>query len=59
MVKKLKNVCTVLNYTEHLLILATVVTRFISIYAFVSLVGIVIGITCSAIGLKICNNSRN
>ena len=37
-----------------LLILATVVTRFISIYAFVSLVGIVIGITSSAIGLKIC-----
>ena len=54
MIKKHKNVCTVLNYTEHLLILATVVTRFISIYAFVSLVGIVIGITCSAIGLKIC-----
>ena len=54
MSKKHKKVFRVLNYIEHLLILISTVTRFISIYAFASLVGIPIGITSSAIGLKIC-----
>ena len=43
-----------MNYTEHLLILASTVTGCISIFAFASLVGIPIGITSLAIGLKIC-----
>ena len=50
MSKEHKNVCGVLNDIEHLLIL---VTRCVSISAFASLVGIVVGITSSAIGLKI------
>ena len=43
-----------LNYIECFLILASAVAGCISISAFVSLVGIPIGITSSAIGLKIC-----
>ena len=42
MSRKHKNVCTTLNYIEH------------SISAFASLIDIPIGITSSAIGLKIC-----
>ena len=43
-----------LNYIKHFLILASTITGCISISAFVSLIGIPIGITNSAIGLKIC-----
>ena len=50
MSKKHKKVCTTLNYIEHLLILAFTITGCVSISAFSSLVGIPIGITCSAIG---------
>ena len=53
-VRNKKNVFTTLNYIEHFLILASVVTRFISISAFASLLGIPIALTSSAIGLKIC-----
>ena len=53
MSRKNKKVCTTLNYIEHFLILAFVVTGFISISAFASLLGIPTGITSSAIGLKI------
>ena len=52
--KKHKKVCTTLNYIEHFLILASTITGCISISAFASLIGIPIGITSSAIGLKIC-----
>ena len=54
MSKNHKNVWTTLNYIEHYLILAFAITGCISISAFASLVGIPIGITSSAIGLKIC-----
>ena len=54
MSKKHKKVCITLNYIEHFLILASTITGCISISAFVSLLGIPIGITNSAIGLKIC-----
>ena len=54
MSKKHKKVCITLNYIEHFLILASLVTECISISAFASLIGIPIGITSSAIGLKIC-----
>ena len=53
MSRKHNKVCTTLNYIEHFLILASAVTRFISISAFVSLVGIPLGIMSSVIGLKI------
>ena len=43
-----------MNYTEHLLIVISTITRCVCISDFASLVGIPIGITSSAIGLKIC-----
>ena len=52
--KKLKNVCTALNYIGHFLILGATITGCVSISAYASLVGIPIGITSSTIGLKIC-----
>ena len=52
--RKHKNNCTTLKYIEHVLILASTITGCISISAFASLIGIPIGITSSAIGLKIC-----
>ena len=48
--RKYKKVCTTLNYIEHFLILAS--STIVS--AFTSLSGIPIGITSSAMGLKIC-----
>ena len=52
--KKYKKFCTTLNYIEHFLILVFTITGCISISAFVSLLGIPMGIMSSAIGLKIC-----
>ena len=53
--KKLKKVCRTLNYNEHFLNLSFAVTGCIfSIFAFVSLLGIPIGIRSSVVGLKIC-----
>ena len=54
MSKKYKKSCRVLNYINHLLIAISTNTGCVSILAFVSLVGIPIAITSSAIGLKIC-----
>ena len=54
MSKKHKKVCTTLNYTEHVIIWASTITGRISISAFAFLFGITLGITSSAIGLKIC-----
>ena len=54
MSKRHKNVCTTLNYLEHFLVLAITITGYISISAFASLLGISIGFTFSAIGLKNC-----
>ena len=53
MSKKHKKVCRILNYFEHLLVLASTVTGSVSISGFASLVNIPVGITSSAIGLKI------
>ena len=52
MSKNHKKVCRTLDYIEHFLILAYGVIGYISISAFVCLVGISIGITSSTIGLK-------
>ena len=54
MSRKYKKVCATLNYIEHFLILASSTIGCISISAFTSLPGIPIGITSSAMGLKIC-----
>ena len=54
MSRKHKKVYTTVNYAENFLTLTSTITGCISISAFASLVGIPIGITSSAIGLKIC-----
>ena len=54
MSRKHKKVYTSLNYFKHFLILASSITGCISISSFTSLFGIPIGVTSSAIGLKIC-----
>ena len=53
MSKKHKKVCRVLNYIDHSLIVISTITGCVSISAFASLVGIPIGITSSATGLKV------
>ena len=50
--KKHKKVCMTLNYNEHFLILVPAITGYILISAFVSIVGISMGITSSAVELK-------
>ena len=52
--EKHKIVCTTLNYIEYVLILVPAITRCFSVSAFASLIGIPIGLTSFAIGLKIC-----
>ena len=54
MSKKHKKICATLNYIEHFLILASTIFVCGSISGFASLVGILIGIKSSAIGLRIC-----
>ena len=54
MSKKHKKFWGVLNYIDHLLIVISTITGCVSISGFTSLSGIPIGITSSAIGLKIC-----
>ena len=51
--KKQKKVCRILNYIDDSCIVSSTNTGCISISAFTSLVGIPIGITTSAISLKI------
>ena len=52
MSKKHKKVCMILNCNQ--LQLFSALTDLVSVSAFVSLVGIPIGIASSAVGLKIC-----
>ena len=52
--KKHKKVDKILNYTDHLLIFACIVSGCFFISAFASLVSISVGIASSAIGTKIC-----
>ena len=52
--KKYEKVYRLLSYIEHLLILISTLTGCASISVFVSLVGIPVGITSSAIVLNIC-----
>ena len=54
MSNKDKKVCATLNYIKHFLILASAVTGWVSISVLASLLGIHVGITSSAVGLKIC-----
>ena len=52
MCRKHKEVCRVLIHINHLLIVISTITGCVSISAFSSLVGFLIGITSSAIGWK-------
>ena len=54
MSKKHRNGCRFLNYIENSLIVTSTITGCVSISAFPSLVGVPVGITCSAIRLTIC-----
>ena len=54
MSKKHKELYRAFNYIEHLLILISTVTGCVSISGFPFLVGIPVGITSSAMGIKIC-----
>ena len=54
MSKKHKKTSRNLNYFEHFLLSVSAVALSVSISAFVSLVGIPVGITSSAVRLKIC-----
>ena len=54
MSKKHKNIWRVLNYIEHSLIAISAITGCVSISDFVSLIEIILGITSSTIGSKIC-----
>ena len=54
MSKKHKNVWTVLNYIEHLLILVSALTWSVLISDFDSSVDISVGMTSSALWIKIC-----
>ena len=51
--RKYKMVCTTLHYIGHLLLLASSITGYISVSALASLLVIPIGITNSALGIKI------
>ena len=44
---KYKKTCRYLNYVEHLLILISTITGCVAIYAFASLVDVLVGITSS------------
>ena len=52
--EKCKKTCKYLNYIENLLILVSPVTGYVSASTFTSLVRVPVGITSSAVGLKIC-----
>ena len=51
--KKHQKVYRILDLTEYFLILASAVTESVSIYAFASLIGILVDIASSAVEIKI------
>ena len=54
MSEKHKKLCRDLNYFEYFLIFYFAVVNVVQISAFVSLAGVCVDITNSAVGLKIC-----
>ena len=53
MSEKYKKICKYVNYVEHQLILVSTVTACISVSPFASLVCVPVGITSSAVEIKI------
>ena len=49
-----KKMFRALNYFEHFLVSVSVVSGCVSTSAFASLFGVPVGITISAIGIKVC-----
>ena len=54
--EKYENTCKYLNYIKQLLILVSGITRCFSISAFVSLICVPVGITSSAVGIKLLHS---
>ena len=54
MSKNHNKICMILNYIEHLLVLASTVTGCVSISALASLDGIPVGFLSFTVGLEIC-----
>ena len=54
MSERRKTTCKYLNYVEYLLILAATVTGCVLKFEFTSIVCVPVGLTSSAVGLKIC-----
>ena len=52
--KKYNKTCQYLIYVEHLFILVSTVTGCVSFFAFASLVCVPVGISSSAVGIKLC-----
>ena len=52
--EKNKKTCKHLNYVENLLVLASLITGCVSISAFASLACVPVGVTSSAIRIKMC-----
>ena len=52
--KSIKKMCKVMNYFEYFLIFISAVSGCVSISAFALVIGVPVGITSSALGLKIC-----
>ena len=50
--RKYKNICKILSYIEHLLILVSTVTGHVSIFAFAALINIPVGIASSTAEIK-------
>ena len=53
--EKHKKLCTAVNYIEHFVIMASAVTECASTSTFASLIDFPVGITSSAMGLKMCS----
>ena len=53
-IKIYRKICRNLNYFEHYLVFDSVVSGCVLTSAFASLVGVPVGFTSSAVGMKIC-----
>ena len=57
--KKAQKGCTTISYIEHVLVLASTVAGFVSIFAFAFLFGVPIGIASSTIVQNVGNSYKN
>ena len=57
--KKAQKGCKTISYIEHLLVLASTVAGFVSIFAFAFLFGVPIGIASSTIAQNVRNSYKN